>query len=81
MVLTSWVLNYLPAADQTTFVDRLDSIGARHDLSWIALESPGLCPGVPFPDEDEDRPGSTRGAVKDRQVIHIQNDVEPRSIF
>lgn len=51
VVLTSWVLNYLPAMARTEFVERLDSIGAGRDLSWIALESPGLCPGVPFPDE------------------------------
>ncbi|HMA15386.1 MAG: PAS domain-containing protein [Bacteroidota bacterium] len=31
--------------------------------------------------EDEDTPGSARGTVKNRQVIHIHNDVEPRSTF
>lgn len=31
--------------------------------------------------EDEDQPDSTFGAVRNKQVIHIQNDVEPRSIF
>lgn len=31
--------------------------------------------------QDEDSPASTLGTVRDRQVIHIQNDVEPRSVF
>jgi hypothetical protein len=31
-------------------VATLDEFGAEADLSWVALESPGLCRGVPFPD-------------------------------
>jgi hypothetical protein len=31
--------------------------------------------------EDDNGRGAVRGTVKDRQVIHIQNDVEPRNTF
>lgn len=31
--------------------------------------------------EDEDESGASFGRVKNRQVIHIRNDVEPRSTF
>lgn len=30
---------------------------------------------------DDERAGAVTGTVKDKQVIHIQNDVEPRSTF
>lgn len=49
IVITSWVLNYLAGDERVAFVAELDRIGAERDLSWIALESPGLCRGVPYP--------------------------------
>ncbi len=54
VVITSWVLNYLTPADRQRFVATLDEMGADSDLSWVALESPGLCPGMPFPAEVAD---------------------------
>jgi len=51
VVLNSWVLNYLPHDRRAAYVDELDRIGAEHDLSWIYAESPGQCPGLPFPAE------------------------------
>lgn len=50
VVLTSWVLNYLTADDRMAFVAELDRIGTRRDVTWLLLESPGLCAGLPFPD-------------------------------
>jgi hypothetical protein len=53
-VMTSWVMNYLPLDRRTAFVDELDRIGAGRDVSWLMLESPGLCRGLPFPDDVRD---------------------------
>lgn len=50
VVITSWVLNYLSIDERERFVATLDAMGAETDLTWVALESPGLCRGVPFPD-------------------------------
>lgn len=50
VVITSWVLNYLSVDERERFVATLDAMGADADLTWVALESPGLCRGVPFPD-------------------------------
>lgn len=50
-VLTSWVLNYLPEDRRAALLSELDRIGAEHDLSWVVLESPGMCRGIPFPPE------------------------------
>lgn len=55
LVLTSWVLNYLPFERQQAFVECLDRLGAAFDLSWIVAESPAETPGLPLPagaDED-----------------------------
>lgn len=49
VVITSWVLNYLSLDERERFVATLDALGAETNLTWVALESPGLCPGVPFP--------------------------------
>jgi len=46
-VTTSWVLNYLPADRRASFVDALDAIGERRDLSWIIAESPAQTPEIP----------------------------------
>lgn len=40
VLLTSWVLDYLTAERQVEFDRQLDRLGRRHDLSWIAVESP-----------------------------------------
>lgn len=49
VVITSWVLNYLSHDERLRFVATLDAMGSSHDLSWVALESPGMCRGLPFP--------------------------------
>lgn len=53
VVLNSWVLNYLAEKRQRAYVDVLDAFGAEHDLSWIAAESPAMCPGLPFLDRPQ----------------------------
>jgi hypothetical protein len=47
VVTTSWVLNYLTPARRSEFVDTLDRIGSRADLSWIIAESPKETPELP----------------------------------
>jgi hypothetical protein len=49
VVLNSWVLSYLTTEDRTAYVDALDAVGARRDLSWVALESPSQTSGLPWP--------------------------------
>ena len=51
VVLNSWVLNYLDEPRRLAYVDALDHVGRDRDLTWIFAESPGLAPGLPFPDE------------------------------
>jgi hypothetical protein len=52
VVTNTWVLNYLSGAERTAYVDALDTIGARRDLSWVYLESPYLTPELPGPAGD-----------------------------
>lgn len=47
VVTTSWVLNYLTAAERLEFVSRLDAYGAVRDLSWVIAESPRETPELP----------------------------------
>ena len=48
VVTTSWALSYLSLELQRQFVGRLDELGARMDLSWVAAESPEQTAGLPF---------------------------------
>lgn len=49
VITTTWALNYLTSADRTSFMDELDRIGARSDLSWVIAESPAQTPELPHP--------------------------------
>ncbi len=49
VITTSWVLNYLTAAQRLDFVAELDRLGSTMDLTWVAAESPAETPGLPFP--------------------------------
>ena len=51
VVLTSWVLNYLPLHRQRDFVAALDRLGERFDVSWVIAESPAETPALPVPTE------------------------------
>ncbi len=55
VVMNSWVLNYLTDAQRGAYLAELDAVGRDRDLSWAYTESPALCPGLPFPDELENR--------------------------
>jgi hypothetical protein len=47
VVTTSWVLNYFSAEARCQFVGALDRAAKSVDLSWVYVESPALCPGLP----------------------------------
>jgi hypothetical protein len=52
VVTNTWVLNYLSAEERKAYVEALDELGSRLDLSWVYLESPYLVPEVPGPRVD-----------------------------
>ncbi|MBA3605144.1 MAG: DUF2332 domain-containing protein [Acidimicrobiia bacterium] len=49
VVTNTWVLNYLTTPQRRAYVDALDDVGARVDLSWVYAESPPLVEGIPTP--------------------------------
>ncbi len=55
VVTNSWVLNYLTPTQRIAYLNGLDEIGERRDLSWILAESPALVPEMPV---DEDLAGT-----------------------
>ena len=60
VVTNSWVLNYLTPTQRVAYVNGLDEIGTRRDLSWVFAESPALVPEIPV---DDDLVGSDVTAV------------------
>ncbi len=52
VVTNTWVLNYLGADERKAYVESLDELGSRLDLSWVYLESPYLVPELPGPSVD-----------------------------
>jgi hypothetical protein len=52
VVTNTWVLNYLSGAEREAYVQALDALGDRLDLSWVYLESPYLTPELPGPSGD-----------------------------
>jgi hypothetical protein len=51
VVTNTWVLNYLTGEQRRNYVDALDTVGSRIDLSWIYAESPFLTPELPGPSD------------------------------
>lgn len=49
VVTTSWALSYLTASRRQEFVDRLDQVGGRRDLSFVFAESPAQTAELPHP--------------------------------
>lgn len=50
IVITTWVLTYLPGERRRAFVAAVDAMGAQRDLTWLCVEHPGYAPTLPFPD-------------------------------
>ena len=51
VVLTTWVLTYLPEPRRAAFVEELKRAASRRPVSWICVEHPFYCPGLPWPDD------------------------------
>ncbi len=66
VVTTSWVLNYLPAVERHDFVAALDRAGRAADLSWLIVESPALCAGLPG------MPPARRGPKQPTAVVVVR---------
>ena len=84
VVMNSWMLSYLTTDEREAYVAALDEVGARRDLSWIALEAPAQTPGLPWAVDDE---GSERTVVLQatwrdgrREVRHLA-DAHPHGFW
>jgi hypothetical protein len=62
VITTSWVLNYLGADGQRSFLTRVAELGAHGDLSLILYEAPNLTPGLEWP---------TALAAEDLSVLRV----------
>ena len=79
VVTTSWVLNYFPVEARHQFVTALDRAAESSDLSWLIVESPALCaglPGMPPPRQGPKQPTAVvvvrwRGGRRDAR--HVAN--------
>ncbi len=56
VVISTWVLTYLPEARRRAFADELDRIGSSRDLTWICIEHPSYASSLPFPPGAADLP-------------------------
>lgn len=75
VLMTSWVLNYLPVERQGSFLATVDRLGRDRDLDLVMLESPRQTPGLGFHLESAIRPATvlTRMHWRDgaRKVAHL----------
>ena len=51
VVLTTWVLTYLSEPHRVAFVEELKRAASRRPVSWVCVEHPFYCPGLPWPDD------------------------------
>jgi len=63
VVMSSWVLAYLPVADQVAFVDELDRLGRIRDLALVFSEQPERVPGLPVPPRPDGQPDGRATAL------------------
>lgn len=52
VVLACWTIDYLPEDQRAALLDRLTEHGATRPVVLLALDGPGLVPGVPPPPTD-----------------------------
>jgi hypothetical protein len=84
VVTNTWVLNYLTPTERAAYVDALDGLGARLDLSWIFAESPYLTQNLPGPRADRASERTVLVLVRwragERTVAHLA-DVHPHGYW
>ncbi len=50
VVVTTWVMTYLPAERRVRFCEALARIGATRPLTWLFMEHPAYAEELPFPE-------------------------------
>jgi hypothetical protein len=63
VVLSSWVLAYLPIERQQAFVRELDRIGTHRDVALVFAEQPERIPGLPVPPRPDGGPDGRATAL------------------
>jgi hypothetical protein len=51
VLITTWVLTYLPEDRRRAFLGELQTVGAQRDFSWVCIEHPRYCAGLLWPDD------------------------------
>jgi hypothetical protein len=82
VVTNTWVLNYLSSVERCAFVDNLEELGSRRDVSWVFAESPMLVPELPVSDRTQAQTALVlvRWRVGHRTVTHL-GDAHPHGYW
>jgi Uncharacterized protein conserved in bacteria (DUF2332) len=51
VIVTTWVMTYLPADRRVAFADTLAKLGNSRPLTWVFMEHPFYATELPFPPE------------------------------
>ncbi len=83
VLLTTWVMTYLPEDRRVAFTQEVTRAAATRPISWVCVEHPYYCPGLPWPDGFDstwtavDGPaGSGPSMLGNPVVIHRLGDQE-----
>jgi hypothetical protein len=63
VVVSSWVLTYLPIARQRALMDVMDAVGADRDVALVLCEQPERIPGVDVPPRPDGQPDGRATAL------------------
>jgi hypothetical protein len=75
VVTNSWVLNYFTKEHRVAYLEMLNGLGRRGDLSWLFAESPAQIEGLPVPEQDPDAEITVLSLVRwrdgQRRIDHL----------
>ncbi len=81
VVVNSWVLTYLEPEHRRRFVELLDELGRRRDLTWVFQEQRDMARGLPFAESLPHREAITELTLVDYRVgartVHRLAEVHP----
>ncbi|WP_421119073.1 DUF2332 domain-containing protein [Aquihabitans daechungensis] len=63
VVVSTWVLSYLPVARQQALMQVMDDLGADRDVAMVLSEQPERVPGVPVPPRPDGQPDGRSTAL------------------
>ena len=63
VVVSSWVLTYLPIARQRALMEVMDAIGAERDVAMVLCEQPERIPGLDVPPRPDGQPDGRATAL------------------